>query len=306
MPAGTVSNPQLVYDQVLADAVRSFQRDHGITVDGLVGPETRAQLNISARKRVRQIELNLERWRWLPRKLGPHYLMVNIPAFELALVDGGRPMMEMKVVVGREAWGTPVFSDHLAYIVINPYWNVPASIVRAEIAPQVARDPTYLDRHRFEVLSGWEPPNRRIDPNTIDWLNLGGHLDFRVRRLPGPQNALGRLKFMFPNPFSIYLHDTPTEQLFERADRALSHGCIRLQRPLDLAVRLLEADPAWTRSRLKSAIAAGQRRTVRLPEAIPVYLLYWTAAVEKGRIRFNPDIYDVDRVMSRAFERQRD
>ncbi len=296
--------PQAPYGGELAQAVRRFQARLGLTIDGIVGPETVDAMNVTALARVRQIELNMERWRWLPADLGPRRLEVNIPAFMLRVVDGGRTVSTMKVVVGKTGAATPAFSDSMTYVVLNPYWNVPESITRHEIAPEAARDPSYLAAHGYEVVvGGGDGDVRRIGPRSIDWASVaaGGSFPYRVRQRPGPDNALGRIKFMLPNDYNIYLHDTPSEHLFKNAQRDFSHGCVRVEHPLELAQWVFQDDPRWTRQRLASAVASGRRESIALPQPIPVYLLYWTAWVDgDGTTHFRDDVYGQDQALAQA------
>jgi murein L,D-transpeptidase YcbB/YkuD len=302
-PEGT--KRPIVYGRTLAAAVHRFQERHGITEDGKLGPETSAALNVSAAERVRQIELNLERWRWLPGELGPRRVEVNLPGYFLRLVDGDRTVGTMKVVVGTAGAATPVFGDEMSYVAINPYWNVPESIVAQEIAPQAASDPSWLARNGYEVVDrGGEG---RIDPYAVDWAAArGGGFPHLVRQPPGPGNALGDIKFMFPNDHNIYLHDTPATHLFDEVERTFSHGCIRVERPLDLAEFVFRGDPRWRRERVERAIASGERIDVSLQRKLPVYLLYWTAWVDdEGTTHFRKDIYGHDRALAEALAGQR-
>lgn len=290
------------YTERHAEGVRRFQERRGILIDGILGPQTLRELNVPAEDRVRQIASNMERWRWLPGDLGERRIEVNVPEFRLRAFEGGRPAMTMKVVVGKEGWGTALFSDRMDRVVVNPYWNVPRSIAEDEILPEVRRDPGYLDRNHFEVLDGWGSDARTLSPWSVDWSSTTAR-DVRFRQVPGSWNALGRIKFLFPNRFSIYLHDTPADRLFEERDRAFSHGCVRVERPLDLADWVFQGDPEWNRSSVRRAIDSRERRRIDLPEAIPVWLVYWTAYVpEDGEVRFFQDIYGVDAALERALE----
>ncbi len=308
-PAADAAAPaeaEVVYGPDLAGAVRRFQGRLGLEVDGNVGSRTLEAMNVPALERIRQIELNMERWRSLPVELAPRRLEVNIPAFMLRVVDDGHTVATMKVVVGTTHAATPAFNEDMTYVVLNPYWNVPRSIMRHEIAPAAARDPGYLPSHRYEVVDGWGGKGaRRVDPASIDWASVaaGGSFRYRVRQLPGPGNALGRIKFMLPNSYNVYLHDTPSESLFDRAQRSFSHGCVRVQHPLDLARWVFRDDPAWPPDRLASAVASGRRKWIVLPQPIPVYLLYRTAWVDgDGTTHFRNDLYGRDRKLARALD----
>lgn len=295
---------QAVYSEALAAAVHRFQDRHGITEDGKLGPETLAALNVSPAYRVRQIELNLERWRWLPGDLGKRRVEVNLPGYFVSLMEGDRTVTRMRVVVGKAGAATPAFSDEMSYVVLNPYWNVPEGIVAEEIAPQVRQDPSYLARNDYEVVAGYGEDARPVSPGSVNWSAAGsGDFPYLVRQRPGSQNALGKIKFMFPNDHNIYLHDTPAKHLFKEVERTFSHGCIRVERPLDLAQWVFQGDPEWDRGRIERAIASGEHRTVSLPEEIPVYLLYWTAWVDDGgKVHFRKDIYDHDQRLARALK----
>lgn len=284
------------FDADVTAAVQRFQRRHGLEPDGVVGPATLAALNVPVQARIDQIIVNLERWRWLPETLGARYLAVNIAAFELTAMDAGRPVLSMRVVVGRPYRRTPVFSGTLSYLVLNPDWEVPRTIAVQDKLPLIKRDPSYLAQQNFTLLKGWGAEERVIDPSSVDWSKVtAGNFGYRLRQAPGPNNALGRIKFMFPNKFSVYLHDTPARELFAKESRSFSSGCIRLQRPVDLAEWLLADDPAWGRAAIERAIGSGTQQTVRLRRPTPVHLLYWTAWVDdQGELNFREDIYDRD------------
>lgn len=262
----------LRYDADLKLAVSHFQERHGIEPDGSVGATTLRELNHSVEERIDEIKLNLDRWRWLPDNLGERFLIVNIAGFELEVVDKGRVVESMNVVVGQANWKTPVFADTMENIVVNPYWNVPPSIYKEEILPGIAADPNYLERKNFE--------------RTKD----GG-----VRQRPGPGNALGKYKFVFPNQDNIYLHDTPAHSLFSRARRDFSHGCIRLERPQALAQLLVRMQTSKTPDQLAAMAATTNEQWIKLERKLPVYLLYFTVwAEEDGGVRFHHDVYGRD------------
>ncbi len=266
------------YDAALAGAVAAYQRSHGLVTDSVVGPNTLASLNTPAEYRLRQIAANLERHRWLPRRLGSRYIIVNVPAFRLQAVDGGEPVLSMKVVVGAEYGGrsTPVFSDSMEYIVFRPYWNVPRGIAARELWPRQRRDPGYFASHGYETA--------RANGGTY------------VRQKPGPGNALGFVKFIFPNDFSIYLHDTPSRQLFNQDVRAFSHGCIRVEQPAELARYVL----GWDLDRVNAAMDDGPNdQRVNLAHKLPVYIVYFTTYLRAGSLQFANDIYDRDDALVR-------
>ncbi len=260
-----------IFDEELAARVRGFQARHGLDPDGVVGKATRAELNVPVEARIDQIEINLERWRWLDADLGQRYVLVNIAGFRAGLYDGDRLTLGMRAIVGRTYHRTPIFSDEIRYLVFSPYWNIPSSIARNEIRPKGS---TYMRRNGIEVLRGG-----------------------RLRQKPGPANPLGRVKFMFPNRFSVYLHDTPARDLFDQTSRSFSHGCIRLEKPLELATLLL-AEKGWSRDEVERAANAGMARTVSLDQRVPVHILYWTAwADETDALQFRPDLYGRDRAV---------
>ncbi len=300
-PAPAAADDTL-YDSELEAAVRSFQARHGLTADGVVGKRTLEALDVPVERRIDQLIVNLERWRWLPQDLGERHVLVNIAAFELQAVDGGRVALSSRVIVGKRYTKTPVFSGRMTYLVLNPYWYVPGSIARNEILRDVQKDPGYLAREQLDVLDGTGPDARVLDPAAIDWSSLAPRdLPYVFRQRPGKVNSLGRIKLMFPNPYNVYLHDTPSRGLFEREVRAFSHGCIRVERPLALAAFVLQAGPRWTEETLAAVIDSGVQQTIVLADPVPVHVLYWTAWVdENGTLQLRDDVYDRDPVVLRA------
>ena len=261
------------YDHGLAAAVAQFQVEHGIAVDSTLGRETVQALNVPAAFRLGQIAANMERYRWMPRSLGDKYVFVNVPAFRLEAYDNGKPVLNMKVIVGAEYKdkNTPVFSDSMQYVVFRPYWNATDSIAAKELWPKVEADPTFLDRNEYEIVT--ENGKQRI------------------RQKPGDKNALGLVKFMFPNSFDIYMHDTPEDQLFAKDVRAFSHGCIRLEKPAEMAQWVL----GWTPEQVKDAMENGpDDRHVNLKQKVPVYIVYFTTFTRDGRLYFGNDLYGRD------------
>lgn len=291
-----------LFDARLDDAIRTFQERHGLSPDGVVGAGTLAALNVPIEDRISQIELNLERWRWLPADLGRRHIRVNIGAYSLEVVDQGTAVLSMRAIVGRTYRRTPVFSDTITYLVLNPYWNVPHDLAVLDKLPLIKKDPSYLASQRIRVYGGWSAGAQEIDPATVDWQTLGGrNFSYRLIQEPGPNNALGRIKFMFPNKFNVYLHDTPGRELFSKDRRDFSSGCIRVEDPIGLAAYLLSGDGRWTRASIEAALATGRDQTVTLGNKMPVHLLYWTAwANEDGSISFRPDIYGRDSVLDQA------
>ncbi len=289
--------PSDCFDDEMVLAVREFQERHGRTVDGVVGPKTLADLNVSAEQRVRQIEANLERRRRLPADLGQRFIMVNTAGFQLEVVEDGRKLMEMKVVAGRRSRPTPEVSGELTYLVLNPYWHIPQRIATRDILPKIQEDPQYLGKRNIIVFENWEDDSPEIDPQSVDWSQVTERaFSFKLRQGPGPTNALGRVKFVFPSPFSVCLHDTPGRSLFQKTQRDFSSGCVRVEKPIELASFLLKSDPKWTRKKILETIQSGETQVIWLAEKIPVHLSYWTAWVdEDGTIQFRDDIYIRDR-----------
>jgi len=290
------------FDEALAESLRRFQERHGIEPNGKLGAATLAVLNVSVEWWIRQVELNLERWRWIPRRLGDPHVFVNIPGFDLELVRGGVSAWRTRIVVGKAFTPTPVFSDQIVAVVVNPPWNVPKSIALGEYLRELRNDPMAFKRRGLRLLEGSEEDPREVDPTTVDWHALGkGRFPYRLRQDPGPNNALGRLKFHLTNDYRIYLHDTPTRGLFGQSDRDLSHGCIRVERPLDLAEQLLGES---SQDLLREALDQTEERHLSVKPPVPIHILYLTARVdEAGALRFSPDVYGFDGPQRTALDR---
>ena len=290
------------FDAALADSVRRFQERHGIEPDGKLSATTLAELNVPVGRRIRQVELNLERWRWIPRRLGDPHVFVNIPGFDLELVRGGVSAWRTRIVVGKAFTPTPVFSDRIVAIVVNPPWNVPESIALREYLPEQLKNPKAFERLGLRLFEGPEENAREVDPAKVDWRALAkGSFPYRLRQDPGPTNALGRLKFHLTNDYNIYLHDTPTRGLFGQSDRDLSHGCIRVEKPLDLALQLLGEE---SQGLLREALAQAEERHLSVKPPVPIHILYLTARVdEAGVLRFSPDVYEFDGPQGAALDR---
>ena len=290
-------------DGPVAAALRAFQERHGLPAEAVLGPATRAALNTSAAMRLRQIDVNIERWRFAPRDLGRRHVRVNIPAYHLALVEDGRVELGMRAVIGSKDTPTPVLSDEMRHIVFSPYWNIPESIVADEVLPRLLNDPDYLRRNDIELVRVEDGTAEVVDASEVDWLGFDPSL--RLRQRPGRTNALGKLKFILSNHLNIYLHDTPADGLFSRVSRALSHGCVRVERPVTLAQRLLHGQ-GWGEQRIAEAMEQGDEHWVRLEEPLPVHLMYITAWTgEDGRAQFRTDVYGHDAIQARALERAR-
>jgi len=277
-----------VFDAATRDALTRFERRHGLAAQGRLDGEALEALNVPVEERIRQIELNLERWRWLPETLGDRYVLVNIPTYHLTAVENGQVSLQMRVVTGKTDSPTPIFSDEMTTVVFSPYWNVPPDIARNETLPAVMRDPGYVDRNNLEVVRA----GRVLDPWSVDW-SRPGRVEFRQR--PGAHNALGGVKFMFPNQFDVYLHDTPADALFARVERDYSHGCVRLEKPLEMAQWVLQDRPEWTPEKIQAAMASGREQHVALKHHIPVYIVYETVWVDDdGTVEFREDVYGHD------------
>ncbi len=286
------------YDAALVNAVKRFQSRHGVGSDGVIATKTLQALNVPVETRIQQILVNLERWRWLTQDWGKRYIAVNIADYSLEVVDDGKTVQNMRVVVGQTYRRTPVFSERLRYIVLNPYWNVPKKIAVEDKLPLIKKDPGYLIRNGIHVFSArGEENGPEINPYTIDWSRLhADYFPYRLKQDPGARNALGRIKFLLPNKYAIYLHDSPQRQLFQRTSRGYSSGCIRLEKPVELAVEVLKNVPEWNRERILTTIQSGITTVIPVKEPIMVHLLYWTAWVDgQGVVHFREDIYDRDR-----------
>jgi murein L,D-transpeptidase YcbB/YkuD len=278
---------ETLLDPVLAKALKRFEARHGLTADGILDKTALAALNVPVTERLRQVELNLERWRWLPRELGERYLIVNIPTFELSAFEGDTRALHMRVVTGTAGDSpTPVFAQEMTHLVFSPYWNVPPGIAEEEVRPAVYHNPGYLRRHNMEVVRG----SRVVDPGSVDLSDPG--IGFRQR--PGAGNSLGEVKFMMPNRFNVYLHDTNARSLFARARRDYSHGCVRVEKPFELAQFAL-AGSSWSAEKIRAAMRSGREKHVKLEDALPVYIAYFTVWVdEAGVAQYRSDVYRHD------------
>jgi murein L,D-transpeptidase YcbB/YkuD len=290
------------YDEALAQAVRAFQRRHGLTPDGRLDATTVAELNVPISWRVRQLQLTLERWRWVPRQFAYPPIVVNIPEFRLRALDGNfKVALSMNVIVGRAYHSrTPVFGGQMEYVIFRPYWNVPVGIARAELARDIAKDSRYLEKHNFEITTptGEVVTRTAADDAMVLRLRRG---ELLIRQRPGPTNSLGLVKFVLPNDHDVYLHDTPAQALFSRARRDFSHGCIRLEHPDTLAVWVLREVPGWDLNRVEAAMQSGpDNRRVPLAHPIPILIVYGTATVEEnGEVHFYQDVYGHDAALDR-------
>lgn len=295
-----------LFDEKLEQSVIFFQKRHGLKADGIVGRFTLNAINVPLKQRIRQIELNMERLRWLLGNLDQSSIVINIADFSLHVIENGKSILSMEVVVGKPYQRTPVFTAKMTYVVINPSWNIPDSIARKEILKKIKKDPHYLAEQNIKVLTGHGFREGEVDPEKIDWSGIApGTLKYKFRQAPGPLNPLGRIKFMFPNQYNVYLHDTPSKRLFSQNVRTFSHGCTRIEKPIEMGEYVLRDVPGWTRAKLLAAIEEGTEQKVLLPHPLNVHFLYLTAWVDEGGIlQFRNDIYGRDQSLDEALRRK--
>ncbi|MCW8923634.1 MAG: L,D-transpeptidase family protein [Gammaproteobacteria bacterium] len=295
-----------IFDYGLTEAVKRFQQRHGLTVDGVVGPKTKQALNITVSERIRLVRINMERWRWMPRTLEKRHLMVNMTGFELHVMENGLSVLSMPVIIGNSFRSTPSFSGLVSQMKYNPYWTIPTNIALKDVIPKQIRDPSYFSKKSIRVYRGWENA-QEIDPQTVNWNKLvkidKDHFPYWLRQEPGPKNSLGLVKFLFSNPYDIYLHGTPDIHLFDRIVRAFSSGCIRVKDPVRLAAYLLNDDSQQKEEEILENIFLAGNQSVMLPVAVPIYLVYWTAWVDQdGNLNFRDDIYRRDEKLNGSFD----
>jgi murein L,D-transpeptidase YcbB/YkuD len=287
-----VSDP-LLYDAPLIAAVRQYQQRTGLEADGVVGAGTIAELNAPVADRITQLRVNLDRGRVLLQELPERFVVVNIAGYTVYFVKGQQVEWSARVQVGKTYRRTPLFRSAISYLVLNPTWTVPPGIIAADILPAARKDPHAISRKGLRVL---DREGHELDPASIDWSQFhSGYIPYTLRQDPGPSNALGRVKFMFPNPYQVYLHDTPSQSLFERADRTFSSGCVRVEHALELAQRLLDDPDHWSQDSIAQVVASGKLQNVTLENRMPVLLAYWTAWVDpQGIVNFRRDVYGQD------------
>jgi murein L,D-transpeptidase YcbB/YkuD len=290
-----------LYDKILEQDIKAFQAAHALDADGIIGVGTFRELNVPVEERINALRINLERVRWLAGNLPESYIIVNIAAFWLIMVKDNQIVHSASVVVGKPLNKTPIFRDKMRYIEFNPTWMQPTSIIKNETVPKLKKDSTYLEKEHLELL---DLKGNLVPTSTLDMKNLSAdHFPYLVRQQPGPWNALGAIKFMFPNKYDIYLHDTPSKSLFARGSRAYSHGCIRVDKPVDLAVKLLEGTE-YDRKKINEVIATRVPTRVNLPEKLDILLLYWTCGIDKNKkLFFVPDIYERDQAVLRELDK---
>ncbi len=292
-----------LFNTCLDSAVKTFQSRHGLTVDGIVGKGTQKALNISIDEKIASILLNIDRIKWLPREEQTRFLVVNIPEFMLHYIENSKEKQKLRVIVGQPKHPTPIFSQNISYIVLNPYWKVPEGIVRREVIPAMIKDPSYLRRHGLEVHRTWNENSAKINTNALFWedyLAPGNKFPYRIMQPPGPKNALGKIKFKFPNRFSVYIHDTPTRHLFKKTIRAFSHGCVRLSKPTKLLETIASFNPNINLTKANKILKGKRKTFLKVNKQLRVYLVYLTAGMNsQGQIEFRPDIYKYDKYQKR-------
>ncbi len=281
------------FDRELESAIARFQKRNGILVDGFIRPRMLNVLNVPVEERIKQIQANLDRWRWMPEDMGTDFLMINIPGFEITMMVGGDVDYRERIIVGLEKWQTPAFADTMKYIVINPYWNIPKSIAKEELIPKILADDEFIVSNDISVFQGGET----VDPSSLDFTTIDSD-KYRFRHGINAFNPLGAIKFMFPNRFNVYVHDTPTKHLFDYTYRSHSHGCIRINEPFKFADYLLFDDKSWDLPKMEAQVESQEQKTVHLKTPVPIYIFYWTVYTdETGAVNFRDDIYNWDKKM---------
>ena len=306
-----LEDKRLVYNEVLFNAVKSFQKSHGLQVDGIIGRDTIRHLNIPLKKKIAQIKINLLRMRWLPRDLGEKYLLVNIPDFRLYYYDHNKEVLNLPVIVGNKTHPTPVFSHKLTTVVLNPYWRVPQRIVQREIIPKLQENPTYLVSRGMNIHETWDQKSQTYDPTTIDWSQymqtpeqkeqkIYPEVPYRFIQIPSKKNPLGKMKFLFHNRYSVYIHDTSAKHFFKRRQRAFSHGCIRLQTPYKLLKTIAQEDSRLDYDKAVEVLKDIEKKEIALGSKIPVHIVYLTAWMDdNGVMQYRDDIYGYDRLQGK-------
>lgn len=297
---GTLTATDITYDPLIVDGLKRFQTRLGLTADGVLGPGTLRELNVSVEERIRQLRINLDRGRVLLFDLPQQFVVVNIAGAHVYYVRGNDVVYSGRAQVGKPYRETPEYRSDITYLVFNPTWTVPPGIIRNDILPAARRDPASITRKGLNVLT---PAGAVLNPASIDWSRFNsGHIPYTLRQEPGPDNALGRVKFMFPNPYSVYLHDTPSRALFDNESRTTSSGCVRVERPLELARLLLDDAAKWDDAAIQRSLAAGKTQNVTLSKRVPVLLAYWTAWVDEQGVNFRRDVYGRDAKWAAALD----
>jgi murein L,D-transpeptidase YcbB/YkuD len=289
-----VAPPADLYDSALEAGVKRFQERHGLTPDAAVGPATRAAMNVPVEKRIDQIRINLERARWVLHEMKGDFVLVDVAGFDVSYFRDDEPVWTSKVIVGRPYRETPIFKSLITYVVFNPTWTIPPTILVKDKLPVIKRDPGYLKRNNIRVI---DSRGREVSPYSVNWHQYSASRlpPYQLRQDPGEDNALGLVKIMFPNPHMVYLHDTPSKSLFDQDQRTFSSGCIRVQKAFELAELVLNDPAQWNQETMAAAVASGKMQTVNLARPVQVLLLYWTAQpLPDGRVMFRNDVYGRD------------
>lgn len=293
-----INNKSIDFDDSLESSVKRFQRRMGLLISGRVDQLSIAEMNKSIDFRIQQIMVNMERLRWMPVKMETDYLLINIPEYKLHVYENGTTNWSMNVVVGKGATQTNIFKGNISEVVLNPYWNVPTSIVNNNVLPHLKRNVSFISKNNMEIRSGITV----INPYAINWHKYKNAIPYTVRQKPGNNNSLGKIKFLFPNSFNIYLHDTPSKELFGETKRAFSHGCIRLEEPLKLACYISKDNTGWTNNRIDSVLTTDKETSISIQHRMPVYIVYFTAWVSSdGQMNFRNDIYNLDDKLRKEF-----
>jgi|UPI0004B51A80 murein L,D-transpeptidase YcbB/YkuD len=291
-----INNQSKLFDDSLVKAVSHFQTRMGLNNQGILGQATVNEMNVPISFRIEQIIINMERLRWFPDEVENNFLLINIPEYKLHVFENKLKVMDFKVVVGKEATRTIIFKGNMSKIILNPYWNVPTSIVIKEMLPKLKKNANYLFKNNLELRSG----NTIIDPSTVNWKNYSTSIPYSIRQKPGNDNALGKMKFIFPNNFSIYLHDTPARNIFNESKRAFSHGCIRVENPMKLAQYILRNNSNWNQKKLQLGIINKKTIDIQIKPILPVYIVYFTAWIgNSGEINFRKDLYNLDKQLKK-------
>ncbi|HSR74730.1 MAG TPA: L,D-transpeptidase family protein, partial [Sulfurovum sp.] len=294
------------YGECLKEAVVRFQKRHGLAADGVIGKETITALNIPIEKRIEQIRLNLDRIKWLHERNSKRHIMVNIPAFTLFFEEDGALSLQMKVITGTSRNPTPIFSNTVQTIVLNPNWNVPKSIIQKEMIPKLLRNPNAMAKEKIEIYTGWDKDAKKVSGGSVNWgrYRYSKTMPYRFAQTPGYHNALGKMKFLFPNQFSVYMHDTPTKRLFEQDVRAFSHGCIRLEKPNELLKTFSDFNDNIDFEKTQTILKGKKKVYFNVPNRVPVDILYLTAYVDyDGVLQFRNDIYGYDEMQLQSYKR---
>lgn len=295
-----------LFDDKLETALKKFQKRHGLEPDGVAGVATLRALRESIKKKSCKIKANMDRWRAWSKMMNDRYVMVNIPAFRLRVIDKGSQIMDMKVIAGRRDRKSPILIDEATHIILSPFWHVPRSIAVKDKLSKIQKDPSFLTRHGMKIYENDAYGAVQLDPHSIKWEEVtADNFSYHIVQNPGRGNALGRIKFMFPNRHSVYMHDTPKKHLFKRFPRSFSSGCVRIEKPIEMAKFLLRENPEWNEEKIKEGMNSGRRRQVDLERTIPVYLTYFTSWIdENGQIQFFDDIYNYDWVYKNSLCRE--